>query len=126
MLMLLRMNFHQVFQNICNKKYVINSSISQTQKNLVCPEFWIPSKSVAKLVKTLDFWPIYFMILHLVWNLQVLFFAAVCLQFLISLHFTVWKCQDFSVIHNLREINFARSRSSKIDFFCNFRGSEFC
>ena len=34
-------------------------------------------------------------------------------------HFTVWNCQDFSVIQILREVNFEESRSSKTAFFAN-------
>ena len=37
--------------------------------------------------------------------------------------YTVWKCQDFSVIQILREINFGESRSSETAIFRNFRGS---
>ena len=38
----------------------------------------------------------------------------------------MWKLQDFSATQILREINLREYGSSKIAFFCNFRGSEFC
>ena len=38
---------------------------------------------------------------------------------------TVWKFQDFSVIHILREINFGEFRSSKNAVFAIFGSSEF-
>ena len=41
------------------------------------------------------------------------------------LYLTVWKFQDFSITHILREINFEDSRELKIYHICIFRGSEF-
>ena len=38
----------------------------------------------------------------------------------------MWKFQNFSITHILREINFEESRTSKRFFFCNFESSEFC
>ena len=37
-------------------------------------------------------------------------------------HFTVWNCQDFSVIQILREVNFAESRSSQNVVYLHFQG----
>ena len=37
----------------------------------------------------------------------------------------LWKVQDFSVIQNLREINFGESRGSKTTFFAILRALNF-
>ena len=55
---------------------------------------------------------------------NVIFLVSMILK--TKLIYTVWTFQDFSVIQNLREINFGESRSSKNCCICSFRGSEFC
>ena len=58
----------------------------------------------------LSYWHV--VVVYVWWDL------VVCVS--VANYFTMWKFQDFSVTHILREINFGESRSYKTVVFANF------